>query len=185
MTTLTATKITPDELLRLPDSQSMELVDGELVEKQVSLQSSEFEATILTKLREYAAKSDLAKVLPVSLGYRCFSDDPDRVRKPDVSVVKINRLSALPDPNPGYMPIIPDLAVEVISTNDTVTEIDQKLLEYRTAGFPLVWLVDPIARLLTVYPNPGKPFLLSEDDEIRCENALPGFVAKVSDLFPR
>ena len=69
---------------------------------------------------------------------------------------------------------MPDLAVEVISPDDTAREIATKLREYRLAGFPLVWVVEPEQRIVTVYPNPGKPFTLSEDDEIRAESALPG-----------
>ncbi|MBV8781722.1 MAG: Uma2 family endonuclease [Phycisphaerae bacterium] len=185
MTTLTApTTITPEQLERIPDNQSMELVDGVIVEKEGSTISSQFEASILFALQQFDASRRLAAIFSASLGYRCFGDAPDRIRKPDVSVIRIERFKALTDPNPGYMPIIPDLAVEVISTNDTVTDVDEKILEYRAAGFPLIWVVDPVVRQVTVYPNPGKPYLLTEEDEIRCENALPGFVSKVGDLFP-
>ena len=62
--------------------------------------------------------------------------------------------------------------------------MSRKVQEYRAAGFPLIWVVEPDLRTITVFPNPGKPFLLSEDDDIRAEAALPGFVCKVADLFP-
>jgi Uma2 family endonuclease len=174
-------------LLRLPDSSTMELVDGQIVEKNVSLLSSRTELRIATLFTAYAERSHLAVILPASMGYQCFQmlvDDPDRMRKPDVSVVKMDRYEALKDPNPGYMPIAPDLAVEVLSTNDKVRQVNEKLSEYRAAGFPLVWVVDPEARMVTVYPNPGKPFIRTEDDELTAEQALPGFVCKVTDLFP-
>jgi Uma2 family endonuclease len=82
------------------------------------------------------------------------------------------------------MPIVPDLAVEVISTNDTVGGVNEKLHEYREAGFPLVWVVDPMSRMVTVHPHLGKPFIRTGDDELTAEDALPGFVCKVNDLFP-
>ena len=183
----TGPRITPDELLRLPDSNTMELVDGRIVEKQVSLESSDVELEVGSRFREYLRSNPVARAFPASLGYHCFQSlprDRDRVRKPDCTVVRAERLAALPEPNPGFMPIVPDLAVEVVSPNDTARSIAVKLREYRAAGFPLVWVVEPDQRIVTVYPNPGKPYTLSEDDEIRAESALPGFACRVSDLFP-
>ena len=185
MTTLIApSKLTPEDLLRLPDNTSLELVDGEAVEKNVSVLSSETEGTFLTALSAFAMKLGNVRAFPATLGYRCFADEPDRIRKPDVTLVRLERLKALADQNPGYMPIVPDLAVEVVSTNDTLTEIDAKVEEYRIAGFPLVWIADPVARVIYVYPTPGKPQMLIAADDIRCEAVLPGFVCKVGELFP-
>jgi Uma2 family endonuclease len=126
----------------------------------------------------------VARVFPASLGYRCFADDPDKVRKPDVTVVGAARLAALPEPNPGFMPIVPDLAVEVVSLHDTVHDLNEKLREYREAGFPLVWIVDPETRTVTIHPRGGRPRILTADDEIAAEEALPGFRCKVGELFP-
>jgi Uma2 family endonuclease len=180
-------RFTGDDLLQLPDNSTMELVDGQIVEKNVSLLSSRTEARITSLFTVFADQRQAAIVLPATMGYQCFQalvDDPDRMRKPDISVVKMDRYRALSDPNPGYMPIAPDLAVEVLSTNDVVRDVNEKLAEYRSAGFPLVWVVDPEARTVTVYPNPGKPFIRTEDDELTAEQALPGFVCRVNDLFP-
>ncbi len=180
-------RVTPDELLRMPDNGSMELIDGQIVEKHGSMESSDVEGEIATRLREFLRGKAIGRAFPASLGYQCFWSlprDRDRVRKPDCTVVRAERLTALPDPNPGYMPIVPDLAVEVLSPNDTTRSIAVKLREYRAAGFPLVWVVDPDQRILTVHANPGKPVTLSEDDEVRADAALPGFVCKVGDFFP-
>ena len=180
-------RVTPEELLRMPDNSTMELVDGQVVEKQVSMESSDVEAEITTRFREFLRDKGIGRAFPASLGYQCFQAlprDRERVRKPDCTVVRAERLATLPEPDPGYMPIVPDLAVEVVSPNDTARAIAVKLREYRAAGFPLVWVVEPDQRLVTVYPNPGKPYTLSEDDEIRAEAALPGFACRVSDLFP-
>ena len=185
--TALARRVTPEELLHMPDNSTMELIDGQIVEKNVSLESSDVELEIGTRFREFLRGKGIGRAFPASLGYQCFQAlprDQDRVRKPDCTVVRAERLAALPDPNPGLMPIVPDLAVEVVSPNDTARMIATQLREYRGAGFPLVWVVEPEQRIVTVYPNPGKPFTLSEDDEIRAESALPGFVCRVCDLFP-
>ena len=176
-------RVTPEELLEMADNGSLELVDGELVEKNVSLASADVEGVTYKLLDARASETKQAKVFVASLGYRCFTDDPDRVRKPDATVVRIERIRALPESDPGYMPIVPDLAVEVVSKNDRTHKVSEKVKEYLDAGFPLVWVLDPTLRTLVVYPKGGKPTLLSGDDEATCESALPGFRCKVDDFF--
>jgi Uma2 family endonuclease len=49
-------------------------------------------------------------------------------------------------------------------------------------GTPLVWLVDPESRTVTVY-RPGKQhYVLREDDELTGEDVLPDFKCKVRDF---
>jgi Uma2 family endonuclease len=175
---------TPDDLLRLPDNNTMELVDGQIVDKQVSAESSEIEGWILGRFLIYLLEHPVSKVYPSSLGYQCFEDQPEKIRKPDVTVVRIERMQALADPDPVYMPLVPDLAVEVISPNDVVYDVDNKVQEYLAAGFPLVWVADPNFRIITVYPQRARPTIFTADDEISAESAIPGFRCKVADFFP-
>jgi Uma2 family endonuclease len=125
----------------------------------------------------------IAVVFPITLGYRCFAN-PAKIRKADVSVVALGRLQQLPDQNPDFMPIVPDLAVEVIAPNDIVVQLDERVKEYLDAGFPLVWVADPKARTVTVYPNGGRPVIHTADDELTAEAVLPGFRCKVGEFFP-
>ncbi len=168
----------------MPDNNSLELVDGQIVEKDVSAESSEVELLIGSRIVIFLLQHPVAKVYPATLGYRCFTDDPDKVRKPDASVIRLERLNKLENQNPGYMPIAPDLAIEVISPNDLAYEIDEKVVEYHNAGFPLVWVADPKARTITVHPLNGRPAIFTGDDEMTAEAALPGFRCKVRDFFP-
>jgi Uma2 family endonuclease len=176
--------VTPEELLRLPDNNTMELVDGQIVEKNASVTSSQIELLFAFQFQAHALAHPFAKVFPASLGYQCFDDDPGKVRKPDCTVVLLQRLNKLPDPNPGYMPIVPDLAVEVISPNDMVYEVDEKVREYLDAGFPLVWVADPKVRTVTVHPRGGRPTIFTAEDELTAETVMPGFRCKVADFFP-
>lgn len=179
-----AARITPEDLLRMPDNSTYELVDGRIVEKNVSLLSSNTEGKFYGRFDRFLESTPVAEVYPASLGYRCFPDDPDRVRKPDTTIVRIERVRAMANPNPGHMPIVPDLAVEVVSTNDMVREVDEKVREYLEAGFPLIWVANPIPRSITVYPNGGRPAIFTADDEITAEATLPGFRCRVAEFFP-
>lgn len=174
---------TPEDLLRMPDNSTKELVDGQIVEKHVSVESSDIEGNFYFRFRAFLREHPIAKPFPASLGYQCFADDPTKVRKPDVTVVRLERLQELPGPNPGYMPIIPDLAVEVISPNDVVYDVDAKIKEFLEAGFPLIWVADPMPRTITVYKRGGRPVIFTAEDELTAESVMPGFRCRVGEFF--
>jgi Uma2 family endonuclease len=50
---------------------------------------------------------------------------------------------------PGLVPDTPPLiAIEILSPDDRLTKVREKLEEYRAWGVPHVWLVDPHSRRL-------------------------------------
>ena len=75
------TIFTPDDLLNLPDSAGYELLDGQLVERHGSRESSRVRLTIGGLLGNEAAKTGEAEAYGSDLGYKCFRADPDRIRK--------------------------------------------------------------------------------------------------------
>jgi Uma2 family endonuclease len=64
---------------------------------------------------------------------------PARVLIPDVAVFHPDE----PDALPASPPLI---AIEILSPDDRLTEVREKLEEYRMWGVPHVWLVDPRSR---------------------------------------
>ena len=176
------TLVTPEDLLRMPDGDLFELVDGRLVEKKVSAESSEIGLAIGTLLKMAANRTGEAKCYGADLGYQCFKDAPNKVRKPDVSVVRKERLSSI-EGDVGYMPLAPDLAVEVISPNELAAEVWEKVTEYQGAGVPLVWVVIPAQKMVAVFRLDGTGALLNEKQEISAEPALPSFRCAVGEFF--
>lgn len=174
---------TPQELHRLQDEAGVEFVDGQLVEKPVSIESCLVEQAIASLLWIESRKSGFAEVFGPTMGYRCFPGEPEKYRKPDASVVARSRLAGI-DYSEGFMPIVPDLAVEVVSSNDLATELYEKVEDYLSNGFPLIWVVEPSTRTVTIRRADGSVNVLHADDEITGENALPTFRAKVADFFP-
>lgn len=181
-TLISKTTFTSDELLRMPDHKDYELVDGQLVERNVSKESSRVGMKIGHLLMQATGKSGEVEVYGSDLGYRCFPDDPDRVRKPDVSLVRRERLAGVRGDR-GYMPIPADLAAEVISPNDKWYSISPKVEEYLAAGFQLIWVVDPATRTVTIHRVDGSLTKLHEADEITGETALPSFRCRVGEFF--
>src|SRR6476469_115720 len=93
---------TPDDLLRLPDGDNNELIDGQLVERRVSVESARVAPRIISRLQNAAESSGTAAVYPSELGYQCFPDEPRKVRRADASVIRKERLAAVPS-DAGHM----------------------------------------------------------------------------------
>jgi Uma2 family endonuclease len=176
-------EITPEQLLAMPDSARFELIDGNLVERNVSVLSSLVEILVALRLAEFATNSQLGLVWGSSLGYQCFPQSPNKVRKPDVSFVRRDRFeaSSLED---GFLKIRPDIVVEVVSPNDGKYEVDEKIEEYLSIGVPLVWIVNPETRIVEIHRLDGTVTKLHASDEISGESVLPGFLCPVANFFP-
>jgi Uma2 family endonuclease len=82
-----------------------------------------------------------------------------------------------------YIPFPPDLAVEVVSPNDSESEIQTKVQEYQIAGVPLMWVVYPETQTVTVYRLNSEVEVLGIDDMLSGEDIIPGFTCPVVDIF--
>jgi Uma2 family endonuclease len=173
---------TPDDLLRMPDGDRYELVDGRLVELNVSALSSLVSARLLQELGVFCAPNNLAWVFNADCVYQCFPRHPRKVRKPDVSLVLRDRLPA-EQLEAGYLTLPPDLAVEAVSPNDTAYEVERKVQEYLEAGVRLVWVIYPPTRTVHIHRRDGSTSVLRSDDTLTGEDLLPGFTCRVNDLF--
>jgi Uma2 family endonuclease len=106
--------------------------------------------------------------------------DPDSVRGPDIAYWSKGRLPQVPA---GYIEIAPDLLVEVVSPSDHFSRIQTKLRQYLARGVPLVWVVDPEDRSVSVYRSSKQMSILTENDTLTGEDVLPGFRCPVAALF--
>jgi Uma2 family endonuclease len=173
---------TPDDLLAMPDGDCFELIDGHLLERNSGFLSSFIGTTVIRILNSFVEQHKLGWVAGSDCGYQCFPDEPNKVRKPDVTFIALSRLPADAVPT-GFVRIAPDLAVEVISPNDLDVETDQKVEDYLHAGVKLVWVINPQSRTVLVYRADGSIVGLRDSDELTGETVLPGFRCGVSELF--
>ncbi|HJT76270.1 MAG TPA: Uma2 family endonuclease [Gemmataceae bacterium] len=176
------TRYTPEDLLRMPDSKGYELVDGQLVELNVSTWSSYVAGVIFGILREHCLANRLGWILPPETSFQCFQQAPDMVRKPDVAFIQLGRLS-VQQAAAGHCPVVPDLAVEVLSPNDVAYEVDAKVRLYLDAGVGLVWVVNPEQRTVEVHRPTSLGSILREQDELTGEDVVPGFRCRVGEFF--
>ena len=131
----TKTTYTPEELLAMPDEKNYELVDGRLVERNVSTLSSWVGGRLSLPAPDLSARRAPAG-LGLSARAPVISASPTLRRR---SASPTSRSSAANGflrmlSTEGLLAIAPDLAVEVISPNDLAWEIDQKVAEYLSGG---------------------------------------------------
>jgi Uma2 family endonuclease len=168
----------------MPDGDQYELVNGTLVERNLSLWSSFVAGELYGLLYTHCRENRLGWLLPENTSFCCFPDDPKRVRRPDVSFIGRGRLSLEQAKAEGHVSLVPDLAVEVISPNDSYYEVEEKAVEWLSAGVRLLWIVNPKRCQVQVRrPTSNGIKILEKDDELSGEEVIPGFRCRVGDLF--
>ena len=61
--------------------------------------------------------------------------------------------------------------------------MNEKVRIYLAAGVRLVWIVDPVAEVVTVYEPDGAARLLRPGEALDGGEVLPGFSLALDDLF--
>ncbi len=176
--------VTAEELWEMPEvpGKRYELVKGELIEVPGAGGLHGLIVKVLLRLLDpFALARDLGEVFADGVGYTIYRD-PDVVRIPDVSFLSRNRITDTGVPE-GYIPLAPDLAVEIISPGDRAEDVYAKVREYLDAGVRLVWVLWPRHRSVTVYSSTGEMRDLREGDVLDGGDVLPGFQVRVAELF--
>ncbi len=181
------TVMTTEELLSLPeDGTERWLVAGELQERPMT-KRNRFHCkamTIVAAELEYWRRQQpepRGEVLTGDLGVR-LQRDPDTTFGVDVAYVSAE-VMALQTGESTILDGIPVLAVEILSPNDVQEDIDNKIDAYLAAGVPLVWIVTPRRRTVTVHAPGAQPVLFGVQQEITAEPHLPGLRFPVRRLF--
>ncbi len=160
------------------------LIDGRLYEEEMP---GRIYARLALKigryLDEYAEARGLGEVT-VECGYHP-ADTRYTLLLPDVG---FQRFENVPDPPPaGYVPRMPDIAVEIQSPSDSLTKLRHKAQTYLLNGTSIVWLVLPDRRGVEVCRLLDGTQLqiefVSSDGTLSGEGALPGFELDVSKIF--
>jgi len=177
------TPFTPDDLLSLESEGLFELVNGKLVEKQMSSVASKTAGIACVRLFNFLEKGNGGGELYPEQTFQCFPHDPGLIRRPDVAFIAAHRLAQVPPE--GHVPIAPDLAIEVVSPNDKIYELDEKLADYRGAGVKLVWVINPNSRIIKIHRLDHTYSELDETDTLSGESVIPGFSVLVRDMLPK
>lgn len=172
----------PEQLLTLPEAACYELVAGQLRERNMGAQSQWIAGLLFALLWEHVRRHQLGWVFAAEVGYCCFGPDKDRVRRPDVSFIRGDRMSWADLP-PGHLTIPPDLAVEVVSPGDGADDLETKIAEYLQGGVRLIWVLFPATQRVQVTRQDGRGVILASSDALTGDDVLPGFDSPIAALF--
>jgi Uma2 family endonuclease len=175
-------RFTPDDVLRLENQGLYELVNGRLIEKPISSLVSNTIGIVSARLVTFLLPQQRGSAY-LKQSFRCFPQDADLVRRPDVAVVLAERRAGVPED--GHVPIAPDMAIEVLPPSDRSCDLSEKVAEYRSAGVKLIWIINPKMRVMRVYRADGTVSeLTSDSDTVTGDPVLSGFSMPLRDLLP-
>lgn len=174
--------VTADELAAMGSEAPYELIEGELHEVSPSgLGPSVISQNIGAWLTLFVREHQLGIVSGEGGGF-LLRRNPDTVVAPDLAFIREERIPDEYDINP-FFPGSPDLAVEVVSFFDAPADVLRKLALYAAAQVPLVWVVNPTRRAITIHTLGEPPRTIGEHDVLDGGDVIPGFEVSVSEIF--
>ncbi|MFN4259782.1 MAG: Uma2 family endonuclease [Gemmataceae bacterium] len=176
----TATEADVLKALEAPRKRLCELIDGVLVEKTMGYSESILASFLIELLNSVVRTRNLGHVTSPDGPLRLWSG---RIRLPDVAFVSWDRLPHRRRPEEPIPDLVPDLAVEILSANNTAAEMRLKRQDYFSTGVRLVWEIDPATRTARVYSAVDTFTELREADTLDGAPVLPGFTLPLRQLF--
>ena len=168
-----------EKIAALPENEDkrLEYIGGEIVEVVSNSLSSRIAMRIGARISIHVEVNNLGYVTDAQGGYRVSGED----YMPDVGF--ISKVRQPKGPRDTWIPLAPDLAVEVVLPTDRDPEIAIKVANYLAAG-TFVWYFYPERQKVYVY-EPGQPVkTLTINDTLDGGKVLPGFKVALKDIFP-
>jgi Uma2 family endonuclease len=122
-----------EEYLRTTYHPDMEYVDGQLVERHVG---EYFHSRMQLLVGGALLAREQERGFVAFTEQRVKVSDEPRYRIPDLCV------KALPHEATSIL-VQPDLVIEIVSPDDSASEMLAKISDYRLARIPHIWIVDP------------------------------------------
>jgi Uma2 family endonuclease len=177
--------ITPDEFLTHPAAtRTSELVRG-VVREMTPAGGAHgvVAAAIFRALDRFVEDNHLGMCFSHNTGF-ALPGVENTVRSPDAAFVRLDRLP-VDGSDSGWITVAPDLVVEIISPNETPSQLKEKLRDYRATGTTLIWAIDPMTRTVVIHSSHAPDRVVSSDATLDGESVLPGFELPVRRLFER
>ena len=140
--------MTVEEFLALPDTDDVErwLINGELRERPIT-RRNRFHCYSMTRLAKFldnwldTQPEPRGQILTGDAGVQ-LKDADATLFGVDVAYVSADLLAAQTEDS-TIVQGVPILAAEILSPNDTIEEVNEKIDVYLQAGVPIVWVLDP------------------------------------------
>ncbi|MDQ6700458.1 MAG: Uma2 family endonuclease [Acidobacteriota bacterium] len=174
----TITGLTIEDFEKLPDelADNHELVDGELIDASGNVGEHNGLRDLLVEiLRPLVKQHQIGKVI----SEQEYNFDGN-AHGPDVSFFGTAKLPLF-ECKRRVQPFVPDLAIEIVSQNDTFISLRKKAKRYRRCGTREVWLLSIEMREAIRYSGEQTVFL--DENAALSSEQIPGFSIRLGDLF--
>lgn len=101
---------------------------------------------------------------------------------PDIAFVVRDRLAS-DEEEDGYHPGAPDLAIEVVESDDSFYRVDAMLGDLMGAGCRMMVIINPIARSATVFRSSSRGCILTIDGVLDGGDIVPGWKLPLREVF--
>ena len=179
--------MTMNDLLALPDHDGWryEVVEGVLVRVAGSMpRAVRVTMRLLRALDSYVEEHELGQVTPPDAVYDFeHTGQPNTGLLPAIGFYVTAREALVEDDKP--YPFAPDLAVEVVSPLQSMSDMAVKARRYLRGGTRLVWVICPHLRQIEIWRADGgpSPSTLGMADALDGEDVVPGFRHPVASLL--
>jgi Uma2 family endonuclease len=172
--------LTIDDYERLPDvlARNHELIDGELVEESGKNPQHNMFGDLLTAILAPFVRENRLGIVISGQAY----DFDGNAYGPDVSFIGESKRPLL-RMKLRVQRFVPDLAIEIVSADDTFEKLVKKAQRYRQCGTQEVWIFSQETREAYLYSQ-HRRVILDENDHFRPE-PIPGFSIRIGDLLDR
>ena len=159
------------------DGYKYELVNSQIEKTKCSLTAEQtYLVRNLTRrfmqTQAFAEGSEMVSEMDSTLG-------PSHVRRPDVALISAQQIKA----SAFGEPFLPTFAVEIISKNDNINKVREKLEAYFKSGVQVVWHIFPSLQKVDVYTSPNRVTVLEGDEICSAAPALTDFDISVNGIF--
>ncbi|MBX3066034.1 MAG: Uma2 family endonuclease [Anaerolineae bacterium] len=164
------------------EGRRLELHEGVIVEMPPSSKKNvRLEGWIITLLNNFVVPKDLGVVTTPDGGFKI---DERNYLQPDVGFISHERSGGMEGVE---FPVVPDLAIEVISPSESAYSVVSKARTYLVNGSKVVWAFYPEERAVDEFRLADDGGLrvnsFSVDDMLTAEDVLPGFSLSLREVF--
>ena len=180
----TATLLSLEEYLTLPvpeDRVGLEYDEGRVIEVPGhNLPNAKIQSKVMHSFSTFLDTTKLDIDVAGPTGYWLT---PNVERIPDVSLLSAAKAAAM-EVFHGSLRGAPDAAIEIVSPNESATELERKVDQYLVAGVMAVILIYPETRHVQVYRPNGEGRRLGTGNALELPELLPGLKLPIDEWFP-
>jgi Uma2 family endonuclease len=182
MTQIVKSSLSLQDFLSLPETDiTYELVDEEAIPKMAPKRfHSRITGQLYTILDEWNQnRGEVGIEWAVTLK----RNGKDWCPVPDLLYISKQRLGDIPLADEAC-PVPPELVIEIISPEQSLSDLSEKAVDYLKAGVDRVWLIDTKAKKITIF-SPNSPPQTKKGGDSLEDSILPNLTLTPEQLFQK